>query len=726
MTTSWGLGGSHPYTPERRTAFLDECLDTLAGAIPTTNTQQVVVRHDGFAVTVEEVTARQERYAWLLTAAHPSTALMARRQVRRVLDAGLLRPEVLLDVSHDVLTRPEKVAVRHHLGLLRDAVTSGLVGPAQVADVLVAVLDPERNDVTVAVARVLAQCATQLREPQRERLRVEVGAAVPGSWDDLRAALGPLAPAIEATTAGRGETGQPSSSAVLPVDLPEPGRFVPVPNVDELTELLAHVLEEKASSIEVERALDGMARLRGPRPSVATALAARASRAWSRNGTGCVVSAWLGERVRPALHGVERREWAWDDEELPAGAYAVERMVGQRWAPAGDGAPMQSTTGTGRHYRFVDRIVTPQVLLQLRMSELWTTHVRSAPGFLLSTPTSEAGTLTAEALVERIGQRQAAGLPLLRHDVGTALLRLEPDDRAALAREPGLGSTLRSWLDMVGRPQLWTRSPTPRRGGTWEAGSPLYPDVLMWQPTNPPDGAPDDPVAGWLDTRSVSVSWHDYPRHLGTQTGGPAAALGMWALTLPSHPDVLATHLQPVLVDSLESKDADLSVAIGALGRSRQPLGAPALHALLWAAAGLHPMTRAAAAEAVALASRHGMLDGTQLGAQLRDVLCVDAAFLDEDSRPLVPKLSRVAATLADASGLSPQAGLAVLAALREVLDVVPDLHGGVALLELAAQLAERHGVAVDLPPRLAATARGRSTSRTAQEARRLAAAGRG
>jgi len=376
-------------------------------------------------------------------------------------------------------------------------------------------------------------------------------------------------------------------------------------------------------------------------------------------------------------------------------------------------------------WEVVEPTQTPQFLLYRRLVGVGLGHVTGGALGLLATPTSTSGTISGDAFLSRLGQhRRLACNPRVR-DLRTALLRIEPADRDGVLRSITSGSVHEGLTLLLAEPQ-WRREVARLRGGFTTVNDERA-DAAVWQSVDPPQGAPDDPVCGWLNTRSLVEHWGDHGFRRALKTGA-TADLTMWALTLPSHPDLVATHLQPELTRWVDEADADISGVLTALALSRRPFSGPASSALVWAAGFRNTRTRSAAAEAIGTAVRHGTLAGHDLGRELLAVLGPNAGpFPMGDSyEVLQPPLSRVMKTLTDASRLNDHAGFAVLAAVTELLGVAPDLKGGFAVVELAAQLAERYRVHVDLPAPLAAIASSRSSSRTAQEARRLAAAGRG
>jgi hypothetical protein len=729
LLDAWGA-----FDPSRRPTVIDDCLRALSGSLPERDAPGFVAILDRLAITVDEAAIRQARYLPLLLSAASSAVVMAHWQVRRLMDAGRLGADLLLDVTTDALLRPEKGKVREHLKLLTDAVEAGVLDPEACAWAVAGALDGNRHDVTVAMGRLLARCARGLDDDARQALAEAARTAVPAPWPELLKALGPLATVAGAPAGEGGDPGAPSprpspGGPPAPIDLPAPGRLEPVEDVDELTQLVSAVLEDPSSPIDVERALDGMARLGRPGPSVANALM---SRAWAlvggrmayNEGLSYAVRAWLGKFLPPVVSTIMQAGQVGERKDAPEGAHVEEfTYPSPSWPVPAAGAATPAVRVWRWHLEEPTWI--PRYLLYRRLVELGQARLRDVSPGPLAMPTDVSGTISGDALLARLDRYRQVGTSPFVHDVGTALMRVDPAERELV-----LSAVTSEYL--ADRLRLLTTAPAFRRGVTPVGRLGLFaglglPGIAFWEVTDPADGAPDDPVRAWLDTRSLSMHWHDHRDVSHPTTRGSIANLAMVVLTLPHHPDLAATHLQPEIMAWLDEPDADLSGLLTALGSARSRLGGPALAALAWAAAYKNAMTRASAAEAIATTARHGLLDGRELGVELLGILGPEAGPFPHDGwgKPLRPKLTRVIGTLADASRVHDQAGFAVLGALTGLLPVAATLNGGVSIVELAAQLAERYRVPVDLPDSLAALAAGRSSSRTAQEARRLAAAGR-
>lgn len=721
------------FDPARRPTVIDDCLRALSGSLPERDAPGFVAIHDRLTVTEDEAAERQARYVPLLLSGAPMAVAMARGQLRRLMDSRRLDADLLLDVTTDVLLRPEKGQVRDHLRLLADAVEADVLDPEACARAVASALDDGRHDLTVAMAQLLARCARPLDDDARTALAQSVRAAVPAPWPELLKALGPLG-SVAAAAGDEDDDPEAASrrrmpgTAPAPIDLPAPGRVEPVTDVDELTQLVSAILEDPCLPIDVARALDGMARLGRPGPSVAKALTSRAlvsntGRMAYADGLAYAVRAWLGTFRPPVVSTIVQYGQVADPKDAPEGA-RVEELTYSAWGFPPEAAATMPSTGLWR-WRLEGPTWIPKYLLYRRLIELGQVRVQGVSPGPLATPTDVSGAISGDAFLARLSRYRQAGTSPFVHDVGTALLRLDPAERELVCAEAHNDYVSERLRLLTTAPSFqWAVAPIFTSGLSRGQESPR---LGLWQAADPADGAPDDPVRAWLDTRSLFMHWSEHRDVLDPRAGGATADLAMAVLTLPHHPDLAATHLQPEIMAWLDEPDADLSGLLTALGSARSRLGGPALAALAWAAAYKNAMTRASAAEAIATTARHGLLDGRELGVELLGILGPEGGPFPHDGwgKPLRPKLTRVIGTLADASRLGDHAGFAVLDAAVGLLPAAATLSGGVGIVELAAELAERYRVPVDLPDSLAALTAGRSSSRTAQEARRLAAAGR-
>ncbi|MDM7832466.1 hypothetical protein [Cellulomonas edaphi] len=676
LLDAWGANDA-----ARRPAVVDGCLAALAGAggTRTGDLRGWALVHGRIQVTLDEACERQAAYLDLVAAGAPPSAAIGRAQAALLLRAGRLDPGALLDVTPDVLVRPEKGAVREHLALLTSAVKSGLVDPAACGAVVAPVADQVPSGVGPVVERLLALCGTTSSAP---------------------------APVTEAWT------------PPVPVDV-APRPVEPVRTTDELVDLLVHVLHDPSDPLEVERAVDGMVRLRDVPSGVGHALPR------SDDGLSYLVGRWLGEQPTTThdFGSVRRIAYTHDPSTIPPGvpSQRYEGYPMSRFLQA-DGTYIEHKTVSWSWEHTVERWL-PSDLVGARLHELGRLF-SGPPVGILALPTAGHGTVSVDAFLARLRAQVDAGAPLTGRDVATAIMRVDPADRAALRASGALGEQALIWLDRTEASRTWQWGANEPH--TWVNGPTTVGPLALWTAATPEpaDGRPEDPVRWWFDTSTVVDHWGGHLVWGRRGHGASSSAL----LHLPSHPDVAAVHLQPEVITSIEDPDADLGGVLRAMADRRVPLGGPATDLLLWAGSYRSARTRAASAEAIATAARGGVLDGCVLGEGILRLVGPGAGPFLQSSfhlEPEPPKLTRIAATLADAARIDEHGELAVLTAVVTCLPVLRVLRGGVALLEIAAGIAERCGLRVALPEPLDALARGRASTRTAQEARRLAGVGR-
>lgn len=688
LLEAWGAND-----PERRPAVIDGCLAALAGAGGTSvaDLRGWALVHGRIEVTADEVAERQAAYLDLAAGGVGPAAALGRAQLAELLRTGRLDPDGLLEITPDVLSRTEKVAVREHLALLASMVRSGAMDRRACADVVLPVAGHVPSGAQPLVDKLLVLCG-----------------AGPG-------AAGGHVPSTVAQVWGSGR----------PDGVPAPEPVAPVESTDELVDLLVRVLHDPGDPLEVERAVDGMLRLRGVRPGVEQQLLRGSWERGARDGLGRLVRAWLGHAAEPRRFGtVTRTGVAWDASLVPPGVDAtVQQGYPVMRTPQADGTVHEVWT-TSWTWNVTEVRWTPADLVGARLQELERLVVGPSVE-LVSLPTARHGTLDLHSLRERLRRRAATGVAWTERDVATAIVRLDPGDRSALRESGILGDVAQRWLDQVESDESWRW--VVAEPSRWISGPLPVGTLRLWQSEHPPTHTGmgrDDPVRPWFDTETVVQHWGDH----STSPGGGDSDLSWCGLHLPSHPDLAAVHVQPEVITWIEHPDADLSGLLRLTADRRVPLGAPSTEVLLWASSYRSARTRAAAAEAIAAAARTGTLDARVLGEGILRLVGPGAGpFLTSSFHlePEPPKLSRIAATLADVSRIDEHGERVVLGAITTCLPALRDLRGGVALLETAALIAERRGVRVELPEPLASLAEGRSSTRTAQEARRLGGAGR-
>ena len=680
LLIAWGLTD-----PERRPAALDACLAAMAGANGDrpSDLRGWALVHGRLNIIDDEAAVRQVAYLALAAGGPPPAAAVARAVLARLLGAMLLDAEGLLDAAPDALLRAEKGAVREYLRLLDDAVRSEMLDATECVEAVRSVVDQLPRGVDSVARQLLGAW----------------GAETPG-----------LSRAVE--------TWIPPA----PVDLPEAGAVEPVTSVDDLVDLLLQVTHGPVDPIEVERAVDGMMRLRDPNPSAKAHLWRELHGAGGGQGQGLavLVSGWLGFQPEHYRYGSRtNRLRVYDEAARPPGVQAryEPQPRGRTRSPDGEIHPHLIDSWVCEW----DEVAWPSShLLGARLAEL-EPLVGGSPVESLALPTHGDGGIDAATLLQRVQARVEAGRPPGVRELALGIQRTNPGE-APLLLAGGLPDPVARWLALLGREHAFHQAVTQRWQYVGEGRLPIGP-LVLWQPIDDADlvdGAEptDDPVRCWLDTRAVGGRW-------GTLYEAEIASV---LLQLPWHPDVAAVHLQPTVVASNERPDADFTGLMKMLAARRVPLGPQSTDLLSWVGTYINPRARLAASEAIATAARHGILNGGELGRSVLRLTGPGAGpFLRAGFHlePEPPKLTRIAATLADAARVDEHGERVVLDAVVACLPALRVMRSGVLLLEIGAEIAERRGVRVELPEPLSSLAAGRSTLRLAEEARRLSGTGR-
>lgn len=699
------------FDPARRDAVLDGCLSALGTAPPSEAAGFVAVLQHA-SLTDAEVARRQGRYAGLLLAPSTPAWTLAADALDRVLEVGALDAATLLDVTPEVLQHRTKVRVHRHLRLVEKGVERGAVDVTSAAAAVVDALDPARSDVAETLAATSGRWADGLDAGAVAELRATVSAAVPRPWPGLRVALGTLAPRVDAEHASPTASGdRPAdvrASEVRPVDLPALGRVHPVADLDELLVLMEEELPVRPTPVAVERALDGMVRLR--LDDVPGDTRARAERAWSSwwssapgDDVAWVVRAWLAADTPPLRAGRLVQGTALSDADVPPGA-----------TPTGSGPG-----GFGRTWTRVVPAHDPAFLTERRFGLVRLHHLAVAPGPLLALPSREDGTVAVDDLLARLAEREALGLEQELFDGAWALLRLPPAEHAAFLAAAERPPRVVAWSGAVTRRAEWDRTVVRDAFGA---------QARVWSDPGATAGSSDDPVRAWLAPDpdpdlpgSRYAAWRRSGR-------GATPTAATWGTTLPSHPDVLVAHVQHAVLQALHDDRADaVDELLRVLGDAREPWRRPSAWAVVTGMSVEHRASRLAASEAVGAGAARGTLPPATLTQALLDVLGPDAgpygATTVGSTGTAHPKVSRVAEGLADAARLDDRTADVVLRGLLPALPPLMGPPGGHALVAVAAQLAERLGRRCDVPAEVRDLADGRSRSRTATEARRLVAA---
>lgn len=473
---------------------------------------------------------------------------------------------------------------------------------------------------------------------------------------------------LERLGAQAAPTAEPQQFAPLqPESRPQAGSVQPVGSADELAEVLLGLFEE-VNPLEMERAIDGLLRLADDRPSTSGLLSARAAAAEfylddPRIAARVLTLAWLTPRKR-----VRDGDWP--------------ILLGHTIFPAEAAAPQTLVGAIGRRLTGIAHAV------------------REGSHTSLALPTRTDFTLDANELNRRLSD-VSRSRPILELELAIALLRVSASARSDVAIPRSMRKSAAVALSQQGKQPKWLRQIASYQRVNWEPERriPTFLDE---------EGSEGHAAAGILArskpgaTVGPEAAYGEYESHF-EQT------LGLGAALLPHDHDVLAAHAHPYLHRDLRKDRACSVQVIDAIARARTANGPPASSALVLALAAKDARGRTAAQDAVLDLARHGVLDGKELGHQ--------AALLLTDD---IVVGQRISSGLGECARASDAAVLPILDALQELVTVLPGRRDAGAFLELAADLAERTGRAIDVPHEFRALGEGKATSMLAKAARRL------
>ena len=527
----WGDALMHLSAEGRldRQRLLDSCLSALQRDFNHYRARWFTTFFDRLEPSAEELRARAELLLGLLRLSVPPVVSWAYTKVARLARSGAYESSTLVVALEPVMGARAKGIVKKALKLLNRLAKSTAVH-AQVARCAVQALGHEAQDVqqlaldlveTVA-DRSNAELVAQLEayralvapslQPQLDAwLGVEAEARAPIELPDVSE----LSASLRHLYAVDDVLQQPSEAGwTLPAarfdgtDLPRltGPATPPVADLSELLDLIAQGLEGSLNPLDLERTLDGIARLGTERPAdferSVGPIAKRAKKVLERDAPflggdpsadlAGVVTAWLTGSP-PTTH-IEKREHydravvVVDGEEYSRGA-------------------VQNTSITD----FMNRRV-------LRLAQQVGSGIAQP---LLALPTHEGGFLDPRVLVGKV----SAGSCEAPHtsEVVLAMLRLAPERRdEALAGLPSAGP---EWLHAL-RYAL---------GGTEKLGS---------------------NAALWICASRARAPWHDHPAVLKLfPSGGPDAGEAAIYGSIEAHErhGLYLTGPEPAAVESIHS-----------------------------------------------------------------------------------------------------------------------------------------------------------------------------
>lgn len=678
---------------QHRERLLDASLDALGRDFSTFRAGWFSRFHEALEPTIEERAARAERYAVLLRSQVKPTLTLSIAALTALDAAGRLEADAVVGRAGQVLAAAASSTASAAIRLLRgvaerDPARSGEI----VRDLLEAIIHPSADVQGSALA-----AATALAGGPDPDAAAELRARMDGVAVSRRAAASVL---LE-TLAGEDGTdvarmaARPSVPTAPSVRSPtDPSRaIVPVADTVELVELLSGLLESAEAPDDIERALEGLARLsagfvdddRIVKPLHRRALAVR-KRA-------------LGDRQASDLrHDIAALVLSWleaEPIEPPRLAAGFPRQRGAVLGLAGLWFGGRQRIDAG-----ADRFLARRLMAVARAA------AARRPMELLAAPTHRGGWIEPQVLVDRLRRRSDGVDPV---DLVAALLRLGPGDR-----EPALAGA----ADLVGEPAAALRhalgghEAVGATAAVWSAAARARlpggddPDVIARHPGLGPNGGRaarisfiagawnevpggfdmilDPPAPAELDDDQPATVMLVAPFPAGYEAGDDPAVC-RWAGTIwPSGVETWAAVGAVVIGRNIDWWSAewtnrihleallDTWVELGPVGRTLLGLGLGAKER----------GERGLAADVAIAAIGDGRLDGAALADALRSTVGVDRA------RP-----RRWAEALADVAAVSSDHSVAVIAGIGGVLSSLDQARPAdlVALLRLLRELVPQH-----------------------------------
>ncbi|GAB3285238.1 DUF6493 family protein [Kineosporia babensis] len=464
-----------------RSELIDACVAALQTNDRQVNLHGLIALHDSIDPKGEEVVRRIGQYLSLIAAAPANVASLAQQRLRALDEQGDLPTEVLREATVAVLARLDKGLFRAQLSWLRTALKNR--SDEQAADArekLLPALSTGLGHPDAAlqkmVLNLLAPYAGHLSASAREHIG-SVAQTLPPDLRDRAAQLFIMEPLAA-----------PAAGSVLPVPPPS-AALVPITDSQELTEELAVLLQSRdwwapADLVQIERILGALVQLSWREPEKLRATMTpllEGTLKWlpreppseadpyldEDDGAGSLLDV-LAACVQSAQACAERAE----TDRKPQ---VIAQLGEPGSALTGSDFNESDLTGFGSaRPGFRPKSAGPGNVLRSRLREIAHGIWWSPVPVLLSTPTSAAGVLEADALIERLQQHAAVGSTPWTLDLEQAWLRVSPADRhrvrAAIPGEIGLSrleplhsaraeAAFHTWTRKVRPWEYWNENP---------------------------------------------------------------------------------------------------------------------------------------------------------------------------------------------------------------------------------------------------------------------------
>lgn len=703
---------------------------------------------DALAPTDDELRPRAPQLLRVVGGSHPSEQRAAADRLRTLVEGGLAldRGAVAAAVATPLTGRHKAAGVAALRLLAAVDMDSETAGRAAVTGLGHAHEDVQRGalDVLERLARGAGGLPLAVREDalvwldavapaHRSRLEALTGVSEPASdvpiadADGLaaRAAAVPAATAdvlgLEAAVAAvrRGELPPPTTFAAAASPPGDPVR--PVDGPEELVEVLTMLLAGNHDPVELERAIDGLARVPARSASATT----------------------LGP-LRRLLDG--RREWgapsqyqlaaaahAWADRRTPDPPAYLRPARGRLRTPGllHDLVERPSPAAPSWMTAF-DALERPSGLLGLLDARLWEAVWLGVhePRPTLALPVDDRGWLDAATLVARLAAfppRRAPG----RFEAVQALLRVHPEPTTeapvSVPGRPAVAAALADLLtgsrtveDVGLQRTAWAAPRGPSRLVAADVRDTVARShlvrVIRFQMDTPEPRRRDDPVGELV--HDVLVPDAANPGHwwnpmASTLPRADRLVVTWAAMALPRDRDAVAAKAATLLAEDMdENRAADaLDAVVGCLVGPDEPLGWAEHTLLAVALAARNEAVGAAATDVLAAAAEDGRLDPDSVGQAL--------AWLGTVGLGKAARFAARCEAVTDRSLVTAEQVRRVLQAWVAALDALPrDAHAALAALERACDRAAR-GID-DAAARHALEGAATGSSKRARTARRL------
>ncbi|MEM9247943.1 MAG: DUF6493 family protein [Pseudomonadota bacterium] len=369
-----------------RQRLLDVSLEALARDFGQYRAGWYTRFHTALAPTPEETAARAERYLGLLGSAVPPTVSFAMKAVQALDKAEHLAPGVILDGIEPALQARAKGTVAAALKLLARAAQRDPNLQSQAARLAMVALICEDAGVQGKALDLIERLSDSAQDADRAAL---------AEYADLVApSLRPRIAALSGVTHNAVSHAPPQDAAAPPTAQP----VHPVGSAEDALALFLSVLETPRDPIEVERAVDGLARFGAEWAADAARLSPlrkRARQIWDKPGDGLI-------RAVLALTG----------RALAEGTPALALLAD---APEIWGLTSPEASTLQRVHLRRNSEITEQVCAGHDLP-------------LLSLPSDTSGRVAATDLRTRLAAYRAADAEPAPTDLALALMRLAPGD----------------------------------------------------------------------------------------------------------------------------------------------------------------------------------------------------------------------------------------------------------------------------------------------------------